>query len=739
MTNFTTCFKILPTYFLMKRGTLVQARGKGRQKLNKAVNFRLPLFMAASLALGIAGAVNFISGKIFAGVLFCLPVPVYAAAYLLFFAEREQVRRGIVFSIVCLLCFCAGTGGMLVQLKLYENAARGNHVYAVTAAVKEKTVTDYGSVLVIDDITLSGVSGGKSYYNAAVYVYGESPAGVGDMIEFSAALLDREPFFENRFSASYIAENIKYTANVNAADISVKEHSPDIFQRVNLFIGDALMRGLPKEEFGVAYALLTGNSEFMGEQTLENYRNAGVAHIFAVSGLHIGFFAAALGFVLRKLRVNKFVTAAAVVCGCVFYAGVCGFSASALRAVVMCAAAYMTSLFGERYDGFSSVGIAAFILLVFNPAQLYCAGFMLSFGAVLGILLLSGPFARVFKFLPAKLANSLGAVLGAQIACIPISLMAFGQFSLFSVLANLVLLPITGVIFVSLFIAAVLAGIFELPVLLYAHMYILRFVNMCISAIDYKYFIVGGAVFGGFTVLYYAACVTASGIINLKPKVRRFTAICLCAAFLAGTVGFNLVNATSCRMYVTHNERLSAALIKEGGSADLIIAKNSGSFSVSSLKRAAAAANTETLDDVIIMGEAPDVQRIVSGLAVLFDVKRVWYYGEEDLMLTAVMKKSFPDTECVAAKNSVRAASREYTFEDNGKILTFYEGERLSAVFGEAAGYFETDADFYICLAAERPEIISALYKPEKAYSFGYSPYFENAAENGNIVIDLRS
>ena len=70
----------------------------------------------------------------------------------------------------------------------------------------------------------------------------------------------------------------------------------------------------------------------------------------------------------------------------------------------------------------------------------------------------------------------------------------------------------------SLFIAAVLAGIFELPVLLYAHTYVLRFVNMCISAIDYKYFIVGGAVFGGFTVLYYAACVTASGIINLKPK-----------------------------------------------------------------------------------------------------------------------------------------------------------------------------------------------------------------------------
>ena len=184
-----------------------------------------------------------------------------------------------------------------------------------------------------------------------------------------------------------------------------------------------------------------------------------------------------------------------------------------------------------------------------------------------------------------------------------------------------------------------LAGIFELPVLLYAHTYVLRFVNMCISAIDYKYFIVGGAVFGGFTVLYYAACVTASGIINLKPKVKCITAICLCAVFLFGTLAFNLVNATGCLMYITYNERLSAALIKEGGSADLIIAKNSGSFSVSSLKRAAAAANTETLDDVIIMGEAPDVQRIVSGLAVLFDLKRVWYYGEEDLMRRAVTRE----------------------------------------------------------------------------------------------------
>lgn len=93
----------------------------------------------------------------------------------------------------------------------------------------------------------------------------------------------------------------------------------------------------------------------MDGDVLENFRNGGVAHIFAVSGLHIGFLAGVVFFLLRSCRVRgvpKVLISAAVL---VFYAGICGFSPSSLRAAVMASVLAAAKETGMKYDGLSSL------------------------------------------------------------------------------------------------------------------------------------------------------------------------------------------------------------------------------------------------------------------------------------------------------------------------------------------------------------------------------------------------
>ena len=181
-----------------------------------------------------------------------------------------------------------------------------------------------------------------------------------------------------------------------------------MFESINIFIRDTLKVGLDLDEFTVAYALLCGNSDYMETEIIENFRASGVAHIFAVSGLHIGFFAVILNFITDKLRFNKYVKFFFVVSVLLFYSGVCGFTASSIRATIMTAVMLLAGLIGKKYDGLSSVALAGIIVLLYAPIQLFCVGFQLSFGVVLGINILSRPISKLLGFLPQKISSLSG-------------------------------------------------------------------------------------------------------------------------------------------------------------------------------------------------------------------------------------------------------------------------------------------------------------------------------------------
>ena len=130
--------------------------------------------------------------------------------------------------------------------------------------------------------------------------------------------------------------------------------------------------------------MLLGKRRGIEEPTIVAFRNSGSLHILAVSGLHVGLIAGV--FFLCFSRLSTRAACALTILAVVLYAIVVGFRPSVFRASTMVVLFLFGSIIDRDTDRFNLLAIAAFILLLINPAQLWDVGFQLSFAAVASIL-----------------------------------------------------------------------------------------------------------------------------------------------------------------------------------------------------------------------------------------------------------------------------------------------------------------------------------------------------------------
>ncbi|MBR1983934.1 MAG: ComEC/Rec2 family competence protein, partial [Clostridia bacterium] len=403
------------------------------------VNFRLITFIVLSLILGISVSYFMLMGKTFYAVFFAV---LFVTALLLYFAinfSRSVLKIKVIFSSIFIFAFILGAFLFDVRVSNFNKANLGFKTQNVTATVKYAEDIINGQKLDLSDVALTGI--GKLDYNVELRVYGDVQYKLGDRINFTARLDDKEIIYDDRFMSNDIVDKIKYSAFAYSEDVVVIENTANLFQKINTGIKNVLKSGMSEDSFSIAYALLTGGSETIGDEVITIFRNTGVAHIFAVSGLHIGFLAVALTMLFSKVKINAYLKTLIISFILFLYSGVCGFSASSLRACIMSTVMLLTNITGYKYDGLTSVSMAGLIILILSPVQLFCVGFQLSFMVVIGILVFTPAINKLLKFLPYKLASSLATVLSAQISGIPILLYAFNKFSAISIIVNLLFIP----------------------------------------------------------------------------------------------------------------------------------------------------------------------------------------------------------------------------------------------------------------------------------------------------------
>lgn len=218
-------------------------------------------------------------------------------------------------------------------------------------------------------------------------------------------------------------------------------------------------------------AELTGDKYDISDEDYAVMRGAGLAHLFAVSGLHCAFLITLLALVLPRSRRRLFCGVAIVVM--VFYMCMVGMTPSVVRACIMQLFLLAAPLFRRDSDPLTSLGAALLVILLANPFAAASVSLQLSFAATFGIVTLSGRLYHLMfdwyqgrnkhirRLLSFGCANA-AVSLSAMICTVPLAAYYFNTLSLVSPLGNLLAVPVAGYSFMSAFVT-VLVGFVSLP------------------------------------------------------------------------------------------------------------------------------------------------------------------------------------------------------------------------------------------------------------------------------------
>lgn len=232
----------------------------------------------------------------------------------------------------------------------------------------------------------------------------------------------------------------------------------------------AATHSLSPAQAAVLNGIIFGVQGLIDSETRRAFSETGVVHILSVSGLHVGLVLGGLLALLRLLRLPPVWTAPLATPLLVIYAMMTGLNPAVMRSAIMALLLVWAHHFGRDQDWPTTLALAALIILLRNPLQIYHPGFQLSFAATWGILYL-GPFLtsaclNLFRAPPGiagRLAiQALAVTFAAQLATAPLVAWYYNLLSPVSIIANMLAVPLTGIIMLLGILAAFL-GLLWLP------------------------------------------------------------------------------------------------------------------------------------------------------------------------------------------------------------------------------------------------------------------------------------
>ena len=344
------------------------------------------------------------------------------------------------------------------------------------------------------------------------------------------------------------------------------------------------------ENAAIARAFLIGDRSELSQEDRASFSNSGAAHLLAISGMHISILAGALILALRPLlrRKRSFIVVLTLL---IAYGGLIGFSASLTRAILIFAAFNAAPLLGRYSDAPTRLALALLIYLLARPIAILDLGFVLSYGASAGILLLTPPLANLLhleadahqsmkRSLRAKLllrpihwvAGMVITSLAAQLAILPAVISAFGAQPLFSIAVNLVAVPLAmlGYIVAIIGVLLGLAPIARLADCIFGMLTacVRLFASIPLSTLRVARFP------AWLTLVCVAACLLSSNLSRLSIRLRRFLPLTILLAALASN-GISLASTRGCSVVFLDAGQADCAVIRSEGKVYLVDAGDS--------------------------------------------------------------------------------------------------------------------------------------------------------------------
>lgn len=437
-------------------------------KGKRIFNYRPLVFCALSICVGIIIA-EAMYGIHYA--FFAIPIVLFAVATICL-GIFKKTRKYLYIPLALLVGFASMTAsGAIYDTKLVSEGRYDN----ITGTVASEIVVNYSDTtnnncqFILDDVYIGDKKlAGKAYVFSYV-VTSEFEYNAGDIIAIEGSIQNYEhQKFDEDFGYNNYYDGTVYMISASKVH-KIAERKPKFPLNIQMAMKRAIYAYLDNANAPLVVGLTLGDTFALSKDLREQVNAIGIAHILAVSGLHITTIATILYFLLKKMRVNSKFAFATVTIGTFAYSMLCSFTPSSLRAVIMTACLNYANAFGKKYDGVNALSFAAILILIFNPVAILNNGFLLSFSSVAGIMLFYRQFRKggmkiVNKISPKRhfgkrVADSVAVSLAVTAGSLPFIAMLVGRLSLFFLLSNLILLPYAMALYICLIVAVAFAAI----------------------------------------------------------------------------------------------------------------------------------------------------------------------------------------------------------------------------------------------------------------------------------------
>jgi len=343
-----------------------------------------------------------------------------------------------------------------------------NHIYDL----KENTVIVQGKIYKIENtafgtnIYLKGVeveNGEKSVSVKRIFVNTEKIPNVkiGNIIKVRGKLRQfEEAANKGNFDSRKYYLSLGFYGKIEAGTIEVinsdysgirqglYELRMEIIERLEKLCSDNNgIFSIINNKNGIIGAIILGDKTDLDSDIKELYSVSGIAHILAISGLHISFIGMAIYRLLR--RRFRFLFSAAVSIPVVLSFGIMsGFGISTIRAIIMFILKIIGEVLGRKYDAITAISLAGLVLLVQNPFVVCNSGFQMSFGAIIAIVLIL-PIVEEILNTDNKIIKVISANFTISLVMNPILAWNYYELPTFSFLLNIVVVPLMSVVIVS--------------------------------------------------------------------------------------------------------------------------------------------------------------------------------------------------------------------------------------------------------------------------------------------------
>lgn len=362
---------------------------------------------------------------------------------------------------------------------------RDGKAVTVTGHVYRKDTKYFYLDSILIQIQAAGQQQSFSYNNNLICEYEGSAPRIGSRVKVVG---NWESFSDatnpGEFDRAAYYQNLGIVGILKDITILAEGDNYSVWQEtlfgLRMYFRERLYKIFPEKEASIMTAMLLGDKSGLNREIKDLYQDNGIIHILSISGLHITIIGMSIYKMLRKMGAKVWVAAVIGSTVLVLYGVMTGMSISACRAIGMFLIRMLAEVTGRTYDMMTAMGVLAAGMTGVNPLHLQNAGFLLSFGAILGIGVLypalmpqenskeekryqEKKWKRVCREIIRKskegLKQSMLSGLSVTLMTLPILLWFYYQVPVYSVFLNLVVLPFMTLVMLSGLIAMLVPGL----------------------------------------------------------------------------------------------------------------------------------------------------------------------------------------------------------------------------------------------------------------------------------------